>query len=96
MTTGALMDTLCGSHAPVTSVVLHKDSVVSASTSSACVQLWNLKYDPQHKPMVHIPSGCAHVAVTTDADRVFYVQQPSQSEVISWSYSTGGGGGAEL
>uniref|UniRef100_A0A3Q1HHR0 NACHT and WD repeat domain containing 1 n=1 Tax=Anabas testudineus TaxID=64144 RepID=A0A3Q1HHR0_ANATE len=89
VTTGALMDTLCGSHAPVTSVFLYKSFVVSASTAAACIQIWNLKYDTQHKPTAHIPSGCAHVAVAKDADQVFYVRQSSQTEVISWNNDTG-------
>lgn len=89
VTTGALMDTLCGSLAPVTSVVLYKSFVVSASTAAASIQMWNLKYDTQHKPTAHIPSGCVHVTVTKDADRVFYVRQPSQTEVISWNNHTG-------
>lgn len=83
------MDTLCGSHAPVTSVVLYKSFVVSASTAAASIHMWNLKYDTQHKPTAHIPSGCAHVAITKDEDRVFYVQHPSQTEVISWNNHTG-------
>jgi len=89
VTTGALLDTLCGSNSPVTSVVLYHGFVVSASTDAASVHLWNLKYDTRHKPTVHIPTGCAHVAVTKDADRIFYVRHQSQTEVISWNNNTG-------
>ncbi|XP_040896943.1 NACHT domain- and WD repeat-containing protein 1 [Toxotes jaculatrix] len=89
VTTGALLDTLCGSDAPVTSVVFYKGFVVSASAAAASVQMWSLKYDTQHKPAAHIPSGCAHVAITKDADRVFFVRHPSQREVISWNNHTG-------
>ncbi|XP_071342720.1 NACHT domain- and WD repeat-containing protein 1 [Trachinotus anak] len=89
VTTGALLDTLCGSDAPVTSVLLYKSFVVSASTATASIQLWNLKYDPQHKPATHIPSGCAHVAIAKDTDQVFFVRQLSQTEVISWNNHTG-------
>ncbi|XP_047198879.1 NACHT domain- and WD repeat-containing protein 1 [Hippoglossus stenolepis] len=89
VTTGALLDSLCGSDAPVTSVVFCKGSVVSASAAAASVHLWNLKYDTRHKPAAHIPSGSAHVAITRDADRVFFVRQSSQREVMSWNNSTG-------
>ncbi|XP_029285414.1 NACHT domain- and WD repeat-containing protein 1 [Cottoperca gobio] len=89
MTTGALLDTLSGSDSPVTSVVLYHDSVISASTAAASVNLWSLKYDTLHKPTAHVPAGCAHVAVTKEADRVFYVRQQSQTEVISWNNNTG-------
>ncbi|XP_031731172.1 NACHT domain- and WD repeat-containing protein 1 [Anarrhichthys ocellatus] len=89
VTTGALLDTLCGSDSPVTSVVLYHGFVVSASTAAASVHLWSLKYDTRHKPTARIPAGCAHVAVTTDADLVFYVRQQSQTELISWNNSTG-------
>uniref|UniRef100_A0A3Q3K829 NACHT and WD repeat domain containing 1 n=2 Tax=Monopterus albus TaxID=43700 RepID=A0A3Q3K829_MONAL len=89
VTTGALLDTLCNSDAPVTSVVLYQSVLVSASTAAASIRLWNLKYDIQHKPTAHIPSGCAHVAITKDGDRVFYVQRPSQTGVISWNNLTG-------
>ncbi|XP_068447786.1 NACHT domain- and WD repeat-containing protein 1 [Clinocottus analis] len=89
VTTGALLDTLCGSDSPVTSVLLYHGFVVSASTAASSVHLWNLKYDTRHKPIVHIPAGCAHVVVTKDADRVFYVRQQSQTEVLSWNNNTG-------
>ncbi|KAK2835073.1 hypothetical protein Q5P01_015557 [Channa striata] len=89
VTTGALLDTLCGSDVPVTSVGLYKDVVVSASTAVSSIQLWNLKYDTQHKPTVHIPFGCVHAAVSRDADRVFYIRQPGQTEVMSWNNNTG-------
>ncbi|XP_044216744.1 LOW QUALITY PROTEIN: NACHT domain- and WD repeat-containing protein 1 [Thunnus albacares] len=89
VTTGALLDTLCGSDAPVTSLVLYDGFVVSASTAASCIQLWSLKYDTRHKPTAHIPAGSAHVAITKDADRVFYVRQQSQHEVISWNNHTG-------
>lgn len=89
VTTGALLDTLCGSNAPVTCVVLHNGFVLSASTAAACIHLWSLKYDVRHKPVPHIPADCTHVALTKDADRVFYVRQQSQTEVISWSNHTG-------
>ncbi|XP_078101592.1 NACHT domain- and WD repeat-containing protein 1-like [Sander vitreus] len=89
VTTGALLDTLCGSNTPVTSVLLFNRFVVSASTAAASIHLWNLNYDTCHKPTAHVPAGCAHVAVTQDADRVFYVRQQSQTEVISWNNNTG-------
>ncbi|KAM7011931.1 LOW QUALITY PROTEIN: NACHT domain- and WD repeat-containing protein 1 [Tautogolabrus adspersus] len=89
VTTGALLDSLCGSDAPVTSVFLHKGVMVSASSAAACVHLWSLKYDDSHKPPAHIPAGCAHVALTKDADRVFYVRLQSQTEVIGWNNLSG-------
>ncbi|XP_068599724.1 NACHT domain- and WD repeat-containing protein 1 [Brachionichthys hirsutus] len=87
--TGTLLDTLCGSEAPVTSVVLHGDLVISASTGVAWLHLWSLKYDARHKAAAHIPAGCAHAAVTKDASQVFYVRQQSQTEIISWNNLTG-------
>uniref|UniRef100_A0A671VJS9 NACHT and WD repeat domain containing 1 n=1 Tax=Sparus aurata TaxID=8175 RepID=A0A671VJS9_SPAAU len=89
VTTGALLDSLCGSDSPVTSLVLYNNVVISASAAAACVHLWSLKYDTRHKPVAHIPAGCAHVAVTKDTDQVFYVRQQSQREVISWNSLTG-------
>lgn len=89
VTTGSLLDTLCGSDAPVTSVVLYNGFVVSASTAAAGVHMWSLKYDTRHKPTSHIPAGCAHVTLTKDSDQVFYVRQQSQTEVISWNNLTG-------
>ncbi|KAF3835780.1 hypothetical protein F7725_028338 [Dissostichus mawsoni] len=90
VTTGALLDTLSGSDSPVTSVLLYHGFVLSASKAAASVRLWSLKYDPRHKPTATIPAGCAHVAVTEDADRVFYVRQQSQTTVLSWNNNTGG------
>lgn len=89
VTTGALLDSLCCSDAAVTSLFFYDGFVVSASTAAPCVQLWSLKYDTRHKPPAHIPAGCAHVSITKDADRVFYVRQQSQHEVISWDNNTG-------
>ncbi|XP_034564229.1 NACHT domain- and WD repeat-containing protein 1 [Notolabrus celidotus] len=89
VTTGALLDCLHGSDAPVTSVCLHKGFVVSASTSATCINLWSLKYEERHKPTAHIPAGCAHIALSKDADQIFYVRQQSQTEVIVWNNLTG-------
>ncbi|XP_059197113.1 NACHT domain- and WD repeat-containing protein 1 [Centropristis striata] len=89
VTTGSLLDALCGSDAAVTSVRLYSGFVVSASAAASGVRLWNLKYDTRHKPTAHVPAGCAHAAVTKDADRVFYVRQQNQTEVISWNNNTG-------
>ncbi|CAJ1059601.1 NACHT domain- and WD repeat-containing protein 1 [Xyrichtys novacula] len=89
VTTGALLDSLYGSDAPVTSLFLQNGLVVSASASAAAVNLWSLKYDERHRPPAHIPAGCAHVALARDTDRVFYVRQQSQTEVISWNNLTG-------
>ncbi|XP_042339711.1 NACHT domain- and WD repeat-containing protein 1 [Plectropomus leopardus] len=89
VTTGSLLDSLRGSDSPVTSVRLYRGFVVSASTAAACVHVWSLKYDTRHRPVAHVPAGCAHVALTKDADRVFYVRQQSQTEVISWNNNTG-------
>ncbi|XP_074523717.1 NACHT domain- and WD repeat-containing protein 1 [Halichoeres trimaculatus] len=89
VTTGALLDVLCGSDAAITSVFLLKGFVVSASSSAAAINLWSLKYDERHKPLAHIPAGCAHAALTKDADRVFFVRQQSQTEVMSWNSLSG-------
>ncbi|KAM9761938.1 NACHT domain- and WD repeat-containing protein 1 [Menidia menidia] len=89
VTTGALLDSLCGSDAPVTSVLFLGGLVASASAAAACVRLWSLSYDPQHRPAAHIPAGSAHAALTTDGDRVFYVRHQSQREVVCWSGLTG-------
>ncbi|KAK5869245.1 hypothetical protein PBY51_023979 [Eleginops maclovinus] len=89
VTTGALLDTLSGSDSPVNSVVLYHGFVLSASKTAAGVHLWSLKYDPRHKPTATIPASCAHVAVTEDADRVFYVRQQSSTSVLSWNNNTG-------
>lgn len=83
------MDSLCGSDAPVTSVLLYGSLVVSASAATSFIHLWSLKYDTSHKPTAHIPTGSAHVTITKDADCVFYVRQQNQTEVRSWDCSTG-------
>lgn len=88
-TTGALLDTLCCSEAPVTFLLLCPGFLLSASTAAACIHVWSLKYNRRHKPVARIPAGCAHVAVAKDADQVFYVQRQSQTEVIGWSNLTG-------
>lgn len=92
MTTGRLLDSLCGCGAPVTSLLLSDHSVVSASSAADSVQLWSLTYDPDHKPLPHIPSGSAHSAVTSDGDQVFYVRHQNQREVLRWSNRTGQSG----
>ncbi|KAF0041595.1 hypothetical protein F2P81_005127 [Scophthalmus maximus] len=88
VTTGALQDCLCGSDSPVTSLLWYKGSVVSASAAAASVRLWSPKYDARHKPTAHVPSGCAHAAVTRDGERVFFIRHESQREVISWNNVT--------
>lgn len=87
-TSGALLDTLC-SEVPVTRLVLAKDFLLSASAASSCVHLWSLRYDARHKPAAHVPSGSAHVAITKDADQIFYVRHRNQTEVFSWNNHKG-------
>ncbi|XP_030584090.1 NACHT domain- and WD repeat-containing protein 1 [Archocentrus centrarchus] len=89
VTTGALLDSLCGSDAPVTSVLLYNDFVVSASMSATSILLWNLKYDTSTKPTARIPADSAHVALAKDGDHVFYVHQQSHTVVMSWNSHTG-------
>ncbi|XP_037530358.1 NACHT domain- and WD repeat-containing protein 1 [Nematolebias whitei] len=89
LTTGALLDSLCGSNAPVTLVFFYHHFVISASTAAASIHMWNRKYDTCHKPTAHIPAGSTHVAITKDGDQVFYVRHQSQREVVSWNSLTG-------
>ncbi|XP_075997595.1 NACHT domain- and WD repeat-containing protein 1 [Genypterus blacodes] len=89
VTTGVLLDSFCGSDAPVSSLSLFSGFVVSASIAAPVVHLWSLKYDARHKPRAHVPAGSAHIAVAKDCDRIFYVQQQSHTEVMSWDCSTG-------
>lgn len=89
VTTGALLDSLCGADAPVTCVLLFNDFVVSASTATSSILLWNLKYDASTKPAIRIPADSAHIALTKDGDQVFYVHQQSHTEVMSWNSHTG-------
>ncbi|XP_035987690.1 NACHT domain- and WD repeat-containing protein 1 isoform X2 [Fundulus heteroclitus] len=89
VTTGLLLDVLCGADAPVASLLLYDGLVVSASPAAPAVQLWSLKYDGSHKRPAHIPAGSAHAAVTRDGDQVFYVQRQSQREVMSWDSRAG-------
>lgn len=84
-----LLDTFCGSDAPVSSLALFHGFVVSASTAADVVLLWSLKYDARHKPRARAPAGSAHIAVTKDGDRIFYVHQQSHTEVTSWDSNTG-------
>ncbi|XP_078802631.1 NACHT domain- and WD repeat-containing protein 1 [Oryzias latipes] len=89
VTTGALLDCLCGSDAPVTSLLFFRDLVVSASSSKSPIHLWNLKYDPRLKPPAHIPAGSAHAALSSDGNQIFYVHHQSEREVMSWNGQTG-------
>ncbi|XP_015232013.1 PREDICTED: NACHT domain- and WD repeat-containing protein 1 [Cyprinodon variegatus] len=89
VTTGLLLDVLCGCNAPVTSLLLYKGFVVSASSAAASVLLWSLKYDTHHQPPAHIPAGSAHSVITKDGDQVFYVHHRSQREVMIWNNRTG-------
>ncbi|KAK5617159.1 hypothetical protein CRENBAI_011653 [Crenichthys baileyi] len=89
VTTGLLLDALCGCNSPVTSLLFYDGFVVSASMAAASVQLWSLTYDARHKPPAHIPLGSAHAAVAKDGDQVFYVHHQSQREVMSWNNRTG-------
>ncbi|KAM6921186.1 NACHT domain- and WD repeat-containing protein 1 [Xenentodon cancila] len=89
VTTGALLDTLCGSDAPVTSMLFYNSLLVSASTAAGSIHLWNLDYDDRHKPTARIPAGSAHAVMTKDGDRVFYIRHQSQREVVSWDSLTG-------
>lgn len=89
LTSGALLDTLCGSDVPVTALRFFSGLLLSASSAASSVHMWSLTYDALHKPITHIPAGSAHVAITKDGDQVFYVRHQSQTEVVSWDSRTG-------
>lgn len=88
MTSGVLLDSLC-SDSPVTAIGFFSDFLFSASAAAPYVHLWSLKYDTRHKPVPHLPSGSAQVAITKDADHVFFVGQQNLLEVTSWNSHTG-------
>ncbi|XP_054645596.1 NACHT domain- and WD repeat-containing protein 1 [Dunckerocampus dactyliophorus] len=89
MTTGALLDVFCGSDAPISSLLFYERFLLSTCAAASCVHVWAVKYDSRHKPTAHIPAGSAHVAVTKDTEKVFYVSQHEPTQVVSWNNRTG-------
>ncbi|XP_061744693.1 NACHT domain- and WD repeat-containing protein 1-like [Nerophis ophidion] len=86
LTTGALLDVFCGSEAPITRVLFYERFLVSTCAAASCLHVWAVNH---HKPPAHIPAGSAHVAVTKDAEQVFYVSGHRPSQVVSWNNNTG-------
>ncbi|CAN9500293.1 unnamed protein product [Ophioblennius macclurei] len=89
VTTGALLDALIGSDAPVTALRFYYNFLLSAAAAAPTILVWNTKYDTRHRPTPRIPADSAHTTLTQDGDRVFYVRELGHMEVSSWSSQTG-------
>lgn len=87
--TGQLLDSFSGIGSPVIFLSLYNNVIISASTTSDCLKLWQPDYDPKHKSQPCIPANCPRVVVCKDANTVYFIREEDRTKVYTWSFSEG-------
>lgn len=89
LVTGHLLDSFSGMGSPVTFVSVYNNKVISASTRSGHIKLWQLEYDPKHKIQTGIPANCPRVVISKDGNTVHFIREEARAKVFTWNTSEG-------
>ncbi|KAF5909987.1 NACHT domain- and WD repeat-containing protein 1 [Clarias magur] len=89
LVTGHLLDSFSGIGSPVTFVSVYNNTVISASTRSGHIKLWQLDYDPKHKIQTGIPANCPRVVISKDGNTVHFIREEARAKVFTWNNSEG-------
>ncbi|XP_076880885.1 NACHT domain- and WD repeat-containing protein 1 [Brachyhypopomus gauderio] len=87
--TGQLLDSISGMGSPVTFVSVHDGTIISASSSSPRLKLWQLAYDPNHRRQACIPANCSRVVISKDGNTIHLVREDDGTKVFNWSSTEG-------
>uniref|UniRef100_A0AAY5EIB3 AAA+ ATPase domain-containing protein n=1 Tax=Electrophorus electricus TaxID=8005 RepID=A0AAY5EIB3_ELEEL len=87
--TGQMLDSISGMGSPVSFLSVYDGTIISASTSSPCLKLWQLDYDPKHKSQTCIPANCSRVVISKDGNTVHLVREEDRTKVLTWSSNEG-------
>ncbi|XP_036443049.1 NACHT domain- and WD repeat-containing protein 1 [Colossoma macropomum] len=89
LTTGQLLDSISGVASPVTFVSVYNTTIISASSSSTHLKLWQLDYNPKHKSQTCVPANCPRVVISKDGNTVHFIKEEDKRKVFTWSCSEG-------
>ncbi|XP_053539257.1 NACHT domain- and WD repeat-containing protein 1 [Ictalurus punctatus] len=89
LVTGHLLDSFSGMGSPVTFVSVYNSTIISASTRSGHLKLWQLDYDPKHKIQTGIPANCPRVVISKDGSTVHFIREEDRAKVFAWNCSEG-------
>ncbi|XP_064187441.1 NACHT domain- and WD repeat-containing protein 1 [Anguilla rostrata] len=89
LSTGDLLDTFTGMGAPVTTLVVYEDTVISMSSSTYYLKLWHLDYNHKHKTNNCFPASSPLVTVSRSGDAVYFLKHGDRKEVVIWDCRTG-------
>ncbi|TSM94660.1 NACHT domain- and WD repeat-containing protein 1 [Bagarius yarrelli] len=89
LVTGQLLDSFSGMGSPITFVSVYNNIIISASTRSGHLKLWQLDYDPKHKVHTFIPANCPRVVVSKDGNTVHFIRDEERAKVFTWKCSEG-------
>ncbi|KAJ8277483.1 hypothetical protein GJAV_G00075650 [Gymnothorax javanicus] len=89
LSTGALLDTFSGMGAPVTTLVVYKDTVISMSSSTYYLKLWQLDYNHEHKTNNCFPGSSPLVTLSPSGDLVYFLKHGNRKDVGVWDCRKG-------
>ncbi|KAK3561676.1 hypothetical protein QTP86_012485 [Hemibagrus guttatus] len=87
LVTGQLLDSFSGMGSSVTFVSLYNSTIISGSTRSGHLKLWQLDYDPKHKVQTCIPANCPRVVISKDGNTVHFIREEDRAKVFTWNCS---------
>ncbi|KAG7487838.1 hypothetical protein MATL_G00027840 [Megalops atlanticus] len=89
LSTGNLLDSYMGMAAPVTTLAVYGNTVISASSSTYYLKLWLLDYNHKHRTNNCFPASGSLVTLSHGGDRVYFLKHGDRKEVVIWDYCTG-------
>ncbi|XP_042564938.1 NACHT domain- and WD repeat-containing protein 1 [Clupea harengus] len=84
LSSGKLLDTFHGLGSSVTSLAVFRQTVVSASTCSGHLKVWQLNSDPKNRAETSVPGNCALVTLSKDGQTAFFVKHGGRKEIFTW------------
>ncbi|KAL2090163.1 hypothetical protein ACEWY4_014851 [Coilia grayii] len=89
LSSGKLQDTFHSEDSCVTSLAIFGQTVVSASSSSGSLKVWQLTSDPNIRARASIPAHSSLVTISKDGQSAFFVHCDNRKEIFTWDCTTG-------
>ncbi|KAG2463912.1 NWD1 protein, partial [Polypterus senegalus] len=86
---GLLLDSFRGMGAPVSTLALFRDVVVSASRSTYYLKFWHLGYDKSHRTKLPVPQRSSMTTLLHSGDLVYFPQASDKKKIVIWDDEEG-------
>uniref|UniRef100_A0A8C4XB11 NACHT and WD repeat domain containing 1 n=1 Tax=Erpetoichthys calabaricus TaxID=27687 RepID=A0A8C4XB11_ERPCA len=86
---GLLLDSFRGMGAPVSTLALFRDVVVSASRSTYYLKFWHLGYDKSHRTKPPVPQHSSMTTLLHSGDLVYFPQASDKKKIVIWNDEEG-------